>query len=62
MRVMSVDAADAFWDDGTALRAGLCESVPRIPPVFGYDERGSELLERCGGVRALAEGDCSASV
>jgi L-histidine N-alpha-methyltransferase len=45
MQVMSVDAADAFWDDGAALRAGLREPVPRIPPVFGYDERGSELFE-----------------
>ena len=45
MQVMSVDAADGFWDDGAALRAGLREPVPRIPPVFGYDERGSELFE-----------------
>jgi L-histidine N-alpha-methyltransferase len=45
MQVMSVDAADAFWDDGAALRAGLREPVPRIPPVFGYDERGSQLFE-----------------
>ena len=45
MRVMSVDAADAFWDDGAALRAALREPVPRIPPVYGYDERGSELFE-----------------
>ena len=40
-----MDAADAFWDDGAALRACLGEPVPRIPPVFGYDERGSELFE-----------------
>src|SRR5690349_11690626 len=45
MQVVAVDAADAFWDDGGALRACLRESVPRIPPVFGYDERGSELFE-----------------
>jgi len=43
--VVAVDAADAFWDDGAALRACLGEPVPRIPPVFGYDERGSELFE-----------------
>jgi L-histidine N-alpha-methyltransferase len=45
MQVVAVDAADAFWDDGAALRACLGEPVPRIPPVFGYDERGSELFE-----------------
>lgn len=45
MRVVAVDAADAFWDDGAALRSCLGEPVPRIPPVFGYDERGSALFE-----------------
>ena len=45
MRVVAVDAADGFWDDGAGLRACLGERVPRIPPVFGYDERGSELFE-----------------
>jgi L-histidine N-alpha-methyltransferase len=45
MQVVAVDAADAFWDDDSVLRAALCESIPRIPPVFGYDERGSELFE-----------------
>jgi dimethylhistidine N-methyltransferase len=45
MQVVAVDAADAFWDDGAALRACLREPVPRIPPVYGYDERGSELFE-----------------
>ena len=45
MRVEPVDAADAFWDDSAVLRACLREPVPRIPPVFGYDERGSELFE-----------------
>ena len=40
-----MDAGDAFWDDGAALRACLQEETPRIPPVFGYDERGSELFE-----------------
>lgn len=43
--MVAVDAADAFWDDGAALRTCLREPVPRIPPVFGYDERGSELFE-----------------
>jgi L-histidine N-alpha-methyltransferase len=45
MQMVPVDAADGFWDDGAELRAGLGEPVPRIPPVFGYDERGSELFE-----------------
>ncbi|MCO1655755.1 L-histidine N(alpha)-methyltransferase [Pseudonocardia humida] len=45
VRVVPVDTGDAFWDDGTALRAALAEPVPRIPPVFGYDERGSQLFE-----------------
>src|SRR5690349_1540194 len=45
MQVVAVDAADAFWDDGGALRACLREETPRIPPVFGYDERGSGLFE-----------------
>jgi L-histidine Nalpha-methyltransferase len=45
MRVEPVDAADAFWDDSAMLRACLREPVSRIPPVFGYDERGSELFE-----------------
>jgi L-histidine N-alpha-methyltransferase len=45
MQVVAVDAADAFWDDGAALRDCLREPVPRVPPVFGYDERGSELFE-----------------
>lgn len=45
MQLIPVDAADAFWDDGAALKACLQEPTPRIPPVFGYDERGSELFE-----------------
>jgi L-histidine Nalpha-methyltransferase len=45
MQVVAVDAGDAFWDDGAALRDCLREPVPRVPPVFGYDERGSELFE-----------------
>jgi L-histidine N-alpha-methyltransferase len=43
--VVPVDTGAAFWDDGVALRAALAEPVPRIPPVFGYDERGSRLFE-----------------
>jgi L-histidine N-alpha-methyltransferase len=45
-RLVPLDAGDAFWDDDTALRTALAEPVPRIPPVFGYDERGSELFEQ----------------
>lgn len=43
--LVAVDADAAFWDDGSALRASLREPVPRILPVYGYDERGSELFE-----------------
>jgi dimethylhistidine N-methyltransferase len=45
VRLVPIDTGDSFWDDGTALRAALAEPVPRIPPVFGYDERGSRLFE-----------------
>jgi L-histidine N-alpha-methyltransferase len=44
-RIVPVDAGEGFWDDATALRAALAEPVPRIPPVFGYDELGSRLFE-----------------
>ncbi|MBW0103968.1 L-histidine N(alpha)-methyltransferase [Pseudonocardia sp. KRD291] len=43
--VVAVEDADGFWEDTDALRACLTEPVPRIPPWFGYDERGSELFE-----------------
>lgn len=43
-RIVPVDDA-AFWDDTEELRACLSEPVPRIPPWFGYDARGSELFE-----------------
>ncbi|SHK50074.1 L-histidine Nalpha-methyltransferase [Pseudonocardia thermophila] len=36
---------DAGWSDHSALAAALGEPIPRIPPVYGYDERGSELFE-----------------
>jgi L-histidine Nalpha-methyltransferase len=45
VRLVPVDTGDSFWDDTTALRSALAEPVPRIPPVFGYDERGSRLFE-----------------
>jgi L-histidine N-alpha-methyltransferase len=35
----------AFWDDRAAIAACLREPVPRLPPWFGYDQRGSELFE-----------------
>jgi len=44
-RIVPLDRNDGFWDDATALRATLTEPVPRIPPVFGYDQRGSALFE-----------------
>lgn len=45
MSVVAVEDEGAFWDDTAALRACLSEPVPRIPPWFGYDRRGSELFE-----------------
>jgi L-histidine Nalpha-methyltransferase len=44
-RIVPTDAGAGFWEDATALRAALAEPVPRIPPVFGYDELGSRLFE-----------------
>ncbi|MGI5131588.1 L-histidine N(alpha)-methyltransferase [Pseudonocardia sp. CA-107938] len=43
--IIAVDGGPAFWRDEAALQDALREPVPRIPPVFGYDERGSELFE-----------------
>ena len=42
---IAVDGGPAFWRDESALQDALREPVPRIPPVFGYDECGSELFE-----------------
>ncbi|MET0190854.1 MAG: L-histidine N(alpha)-methyltransferase [Pseudonocardia sediminis] len=46
VRILGVDHDAAFWDDTAELRACLSEPVPRIPPWFGYDERGSALFEQ----------------
>jgi L-histidine N-alpha-methyltransferase len=43
--IVPVENQGAFWDDRPSLLACLRESTPRIPPVFGYDEVGSELFE-----------------
>ena len=43
--VVAVEDEATFWADTATLRACLTEPVPRIPPWFGYDERGSELFE-----------------
>src|SRR5882757_7327267 len=43
--VVPVENQGAFWDDRGSLLACLREPTPRIPPVFGYDEVGSELFE-----------------
>lgn len=43
--IVAVEDEAAFWDDAGALRACLTEPVPRIPPWFGYDRRGSDLFE-----------------
>ena len=53
-RLVPLDTGDAFFDDGTALRAALAEPVPRIPPVYGYDERGRAVEHLL--VRPAAEG------
>ncbi|MCX4967509.1 L-histidine N(alpha)-methyltransferase [Streptomyces sp. NBC_00654] len=42
---MAVDKGAAFWDDRSALLAGLGEEPPRIPAHFGYDALGSDLFE-----------------
>lgn len=43
--VVALEDDATFWEDTGTLRACLTEPVPRIPPWFGYDERGSELFE-----------------
>lgn len=44
--IVAVEGSVSFWDDPADLIAGLAEPVPRIPPRFGYDERGSWLFEQ----------------
>ena len=44
--IIPVEGSAAFWDDPADLVAGLAEPTPRIPPRFGYDERGSWLFEQ----------------
>lgn len=44
--VVELESGAAFFDDADGLRACLTEPVPRIPPWFGYDARGSELFEQ----------------
>lgn len=44
--VVELESGAAFFDDAAQLRACLTEPVPRIPPWFGYDERGSQLFEQ----------------
>lgn len=43
--IVALEDDAAFWDDRAAIAACLRETVPRLPPWFGYDERGSELFE-----------------
>ncbi|GCD93071.1 L-histidine N(alpha)-methyltransferase [Embleya hyalina] len=45
VEIVPVDDGGAFWDDRSALMAGLREAPPRIPPHFGYDALGSDLFE-----------------
>lgn len=42
---IAVDDGTEFWHDDQNLITCLREPVPRIPPVYGYDERGSVLFE-----------------
>lgn len=44
--IVELESGGAFWDDTAQLRACLAEPVPRIPPWFGYDARGSALFEQ----------------
>ncbi|WP_028935655.1 L-histidine N(alpha)-methyltransferase [Pseudonocardia spinosispora] len=44
-RIVALEDDAAFWDDRATITACLREPIPRIPPWFGYDERGSELFE-----------------
>jgi L-histidine N-alpha-methyltransferase len=42
---VAVDDGTGFWHDDQDLVTCLSEPVPRIPPVYGYDARGSALFE-----------------
>ena len=44
-QILALEQQDSFWQDQRALVSGLAEAVPRIPPVYGYDERGATLFE-----------------
>lgn len=44
--IVAVEGPVSFWDDPADLLAGLAEPTPRVPPRFGYDERGSRLFEQ----------------
>ncbi|SFN27194.1 L-histidine Nalpha-methyltransferase [Pseudonocardia ammonioxydans] len=46
MSVHPVELESGFFDDTAPLRECLTEELPRIPPWFGYDARGSELFEQ----------------
>ncbi|GAA4806291.1 L-histidine N(alpha)-methyltransferase [Streptomyces ziwulingensis] len=43
--IVAVDKGAAFWEDRSALLAGLRENPPRVPAHFGYDALGSDLFE-----------------
>jgi uncharacterized SAM-dependent methyltransferase len=43
--IVALEDDAAFWDDRAAIAACLRETVPRLPPWFGYDECGSKLFE-----------------
>ncbi|MBO0877813.1 MAG: L-histidine N(alpha)-methyltransferase [Pseudonocardia sp.] len=43
--IVALEDDAGFWDDRATIAACLREAVPRLPPWFGYDERGSQLFE-----------------
>jgi L-histidine Nalpha-methyltransferase len=45
VEIVPVDDEAAFWEDQETLISGLKQSPPHIPPLFGYDDLGSELFE-----------------
>ncbi|HZZ50901.1 MAG TPA: L-histidine N(alpha)-methyltransferase [Pseudonocardia sp.] len=44
-RIVPLEREAAFWADGETVAQCLREPIPRVPPWFGYDERGSQLFE-----------------
>ncbi|MGB8199923.1 MAG: L-histidine N(alpha)-methyltransferase [Pseudonocardiaceae bacterium] len=45
IEIVPVDGEGTFWDDRSALVAGLRATPPQLPAYLGYDEIGSLLFE-----------------